>query len=109
LESDRDYCQIGIPLAFIRRKLLQTDSLALAMHAVYTTPKSASNNIIVSHHSGISIDFECAPDETFMLEAENGMIVHSNHWLSPVALSKLKDTGVLVSPCSLYRHTRVRG
>lgn len=108
LESDRDYRQIGVPLALIRRKVLESEQLALAMRAVYTTAKSASNNMIVSHMGGIAIDFECAPDETFQVHAIDGLIVHANHWQSPVALSKLKDTGVVSTPDSLYRDMRVR-
>ncbi len=108
LESDRDYSRLGVPLALIRRKVLEQSHLALAMHAVYTTPKSASNNMIVSQAEGIAIDFECAPDETFQIHPENGLIVHANHWQSAVALAKLKDTGILNTPDSLYRDLRVR-
>ena len=108
LNSDRDYTQRGVPLVLIRRKVLEQPYLALAMHAVYTTPKSASNNMIVSQADGVVIDFECAPDETFQVQAEDGLLVHANHWQSPVALGKLKDTGVLTTPDSLYRDIRVR-
>jgi isopenicillin-N N-acyltransferase-like protein len=109
LESDRDYRQIGVPLALIRRKVLQQRHLALALHAVATTPKSASNNMMVSQAGGIAINFECAPDEAFQLHPENGVLVHANHWLSPVALAKLRDTGIASTPDSLYRDLRVRG
>ena len=108
LECDRDYRQVGVPLALIRRKVLQEQHLALAMRAAYVTPKSASNNIIVSQAGGIAINFECAPDETFQVHAANGLIVHANHWQSPVALSKLRDTGIATTPDSLYRDMRVR-
>ena len=108
LQSDRDYRQTGVPLALIRRKVLQQDNLAHAMHAVYATPKSASNNMIVSHPAGIVIDFECAPDETFQVHPDGGILAHANHWQSPVALSKLKDTGIAATPDSLYRDLRVR-
>lgn len=108
LESDRDYAQVGVPLALIRRKVLEQQHLSLAMRAVYVTPKSASNNMIVSHGAGVAIDFECAPDETFQVHAEQGLLVHANHWQSPVALSKLRDTGVANMPDSLYRDLRVR-
>jgi isopenicillin-N N-acyltransferase like protein len=107
LESDRDYCQIGVPLALIRRKVLESEHVALAMRAVYTTAKSASNNMMVSHCGGVAIDFECAPDETFQVLPERGLLVHANHWVSPVALAKLKDTGILNTPDSLYRDIRV--
>ena len=108
LESDRDYGQVGVPLALIRRKVLDTEHVALAMRAVYATPKSASSNMMVSHKQGVAIDFECAPDETFQVHPERGLMVHANHWQSPVALSKLKDTGIANTPDSLYRDIRVR-
>lgn len=108
LESDRDYKQIGVPLALLRRKALEQEQLALAMRIVYATPKSASNNVMVSHANGVVIDFECAPDETFQVHAERGVVVHANHFQSPVALAKLKDTGIQTTPDSLYRDIRVR-
>ena len=108
LECDRDYCRLGVPLALIRRKVLESAHLALAMHAVCATPKSAANNMMVSHTGGVAIDFECAPDETFRVRAERGVIVHANHFVSPVALAKLRDTGIANTPCTLYRDLRVR-
>jgi isopenicillin-N N-acyltransferase-like protein len=108
LQSDRDYRQVGVPLALIRRKVLENEHLALAMRAVYSTRKSAANNMIVSHREGVAIDFECAPDETFQVHPQNGLLVHANHFVSPVALGKLKDTGIAETPDSLYRDIRVR-
>lgn len=108
LESDRDYRQVGVPLALLRRKALEQERLALAMRIVYATPKSASNNVMVSQAGGIAIDFECAPDETFQVHPDRGVIVHANHFQSPVALAKLKDTGIANTPDSLYRDLRVR-
>jgi isopenicillin-N N-acyltransferase-like protein len=108
LESDRDYKQVGVPLALLRRKALEQERLALAMRIVYATPKSASNNVMVSQAGGIAIDFECCPDETFQVHPERGVIVHANHFQSPVALSKIKDTGIATTPDSLYRDLRVR-
>src|SRR6185436_2630094 len=66
------------------------------------------NNMMISHAGGVAIDFECAPDETFQVHPDRGLIVHANHWVSPVALAKLKDTGVANTPCTLYRDVRVR-
>jgi isopenicillin-N N-acyltransferase-like protein len=34
------------------------------------------------------------------------VLVHSNHWLSPAALVKLRETGVADSPCSFWRQQR---
>jgi isopenicillin-N N-acyltransferase-like protein len=112
LQSDRDYRQLGVPLALIRRKVLEQEHPALAMRAVYATAKSAANNMMVSASTaagqGVAIDFECAPDETFQVHPVDGLLSHANHFVSPVALAKLRDTGVASTPCSLYRDIRVR-
>jgi isopenicillin-N N-acyltransferase-like protein len=108
LESDRDYRRAGVPLALIRRKALDQQYLAKAYSAVSVTEKSCSNNMIVSHRSGLAVDFECAPDETFQVDPVNGLLVHANHFVSPVALSKLQDKGMATMPDSLYRDRRVR-
>lgn len=108
LESDRDYTQEGVPLSLLRRKALEQEQVALAFRILYGTPKSGSNNLMLSHASGFGIDIECAPDESFLVQPEKGVLVHANHWQSPVALSKLKDTGLLSTPDSVYRDRRVR-
>lgn len=108
LESDLDYRDIGVPLPMIRRKILEQEHLALAMHATYVSKKSGSCNMMVSHRNGLALNFECAPDETFLVHPDGGLIVHANHWVSPVALSKLKDKGIASTPDTLYRDTRVK-
>lgn len=108
LRSDRDYSQTGVPLALIRRKVLEQAHFAVAIRAVATTPKSCSNNMMLSHVDGVCLDFECAPDESFLLSASDGLLVHANHFVSTAALSKLRDTGLADSPCSSYRDLRVR-
>ena len=108
LSCDRDYTQKGVPLSLVRRKLLEFEHLALALRTVYCTPKSASNNLMVSHAAGFALNIECAPDESFLIHPQQGMLVHANHFQSPVALAKLKDTGINTTPDSLYRDVRVR-
>jgi isopenicillin-N N-acyltransferase like protein len=109
LDCDRDYQRAGVPLALIRRKMLEQTHLALALRIGYCTPKSGSNNMIISHGpSGLVYDFECAPDETFMVEPQNGLLVHANHWLSPVALTRLKECGMADAPSTFYRQARPR-
>ncbi|RWP50199.1 MAG: acyl-CoA--6-aminopenicillanic acid acyltransferase [Mesorhizobium sp.] len=108
LESDRDYREIGIPLPFIRRRALEAQHFSHAIKVVATTPKSGSNNMILSTAEGFTVDLECAPDEVFAIYPDKDMIVHANHWQSPVALSKLRETGLRDVPDSLYRDHRVR-
>jgi len=108
LECDRDYQSLGVPLGLIRRKVLEQEHFALAAKVVATTPKSCSNNIMIASAAGFGIDFECAPDEAFPLYPDDGLIVHANHWVGAIALSKLRDTGIPHVPESFYRDWRVR-
>jgi isopenicillin-N N-acyltransferase-like protein len=109
LDCDRDYRRAGVPLALIRRKVLEQAHLALALRIAYCTPKSGSNNLIISHAaSGLVYDFECAPDETFMVEPQNGVLVHANHWQSPAALAKLQECAMADAPSTFYRDLRAR-
>jgi hypothetical protein len=108
LESERDFRQEGVPLALIRRKVLEQEHFAFAVRAVAVTPKACSNNMMLSTVHGFAIDFECAPDEAFQIYPSDGLIVHANHWVSPVALAKLRETGLDSVPDSVYRDWRVR-
>lgn len=109
LECERDYRTLGVPLALIRRRVLESAHLAMAVRAVRATPKSASNNMMLSHAGGQAFSFECAPDESFVLHPDRGLLVHANHWVCADALAKLRDTGVGSVPDSVYRDVRVRG
>ncbi|QVQ24368.1 C45 family autoproteolytic acyltransferase/hydolase [Achromobacter deleyi] len=109
LESDRDFRQLGVPLSLIRRKVLEQQHFALAIKAVATTPKSCSNNIMIGMAAGFGVDYECTTDEAFPIYPGNDdLIVHANHWVSEVALGKLRDTGRASTPESAYRDWRVR-
>ena len=109
LDCDRDYQRgPGVPLPFVRRKVLESAHLANAVHVVMATPKLGSNHMAISHCGGEAFGFECAPDETFWLAPEDGLYVHANHWIAPSARAKVKDTGLAETPCSIYRDRRVR-
>jgi isopenicillin-N N-acyltransferase-like protein len=109
LECDRDYQRgPGVPLPFIRRKVLESAYLAEAVRIIFATPKLGSNHMAVSHCGGEAFGFECAPDETFWIAPERGVYVHANHWISDAGRARVKDTGLQETPCSIYRDKRVR-
>lgn len=107
ISCDRDYTQSGVPLSSIRRAALEQQYVALSMQLLAATPKACSSNMIVSQ-DGWVIDFECAPDESFIVMPENGLLTHSNHFMSPVALSKIRDAGLRNAVDTFYRAWRVR-
>jgi isopenicillin-N N-acyltransferase-like protein len=109
LESERDFMQMGVPLSLLRRRVLEEPVFSNALRVIATTPKSCSNNIMLGMAEGFGIDFECAPNEAFPIyPGDDQLIVHANHWVSPVARTKLIDTGCESSPDSYYRDWRVR-
>lgn len=109
LECDRDYQRgPGVPLPFIRRKVLEASHLALAVQTIVSTPKPGSNHMAISHCGGEAFGFECAPDDTFWIAPDRGLYVHANHWIADSARAKVKDTGLAETPDSIYRDKRVR-
>lgn len=107
LASDRDRGREGVPIPLLRRRILQSRSLGVAIGEVYSTPRAVSNNMMLSHAAGVAINLETSPDEVFWLKAQDGLLVHSNHFKSPGALAKVRDISLETSPDSLYRDDRV--
>ncbi|MCC7427009.1 MAG: acyl-CoA--6-aminopenicillanic acid acyltransferase [Alphaproteobacteria bacterium] len=109
LESNLDHKRHGgVPLPLIRRKVLECAHFAEAIRVIAATPKSGSNNLMISSAAGDAIGFECLPDEAIWYRAEAGLMVHANHFVTPAARAKATDRGVLTTPDSLYRDARVR-
>jgi len=107
LSCDRDYTQTGVALSSIRRAALEERHVALAMQYLAATPKACSNNMVISQNGWLA-DFECVPDESFMLLPEDGILTHSNHFMSPVALGKVREAGTKNAVDTFYRAWRVR-
>jgi isopenicillin-N N-acyltransferase-like protein len=85
------------------------------MSILWRTRRFCSNNLMLAQAGvggdgnavGDAVNLECAPDEIFWLTPQHGFLVHANHWLCPVARSKLRELGLAVNPDSLYRQRRV--
>lgn len=108
LKCDRDNSPGGIPIPFIRRRILEQANLNDAINVVYKTPKSFSTNLMISHADGDGINLETVPGETFAVQPDDGLIVHANHFESNAAQAHVVDKGIAVTPCTLYRGRRVR-
>jgi isopenicillin-N N-acyltransferase like protein len=107
LRSEHDSGRDGLPLSLIRRKVLASESFAQAAAHVIETEVSFSNNIMLSMAEGYGVSFEKTPVGTFHQEGQDGLVVHSNHFLSAGALARILDCGLSTSPDSLYRRKRV--
>lgn len=107
LACDRDQGGEGIPIPFVRRRVLTSDTFDEAVEAIYASPRSFSNNMMVSQAGGRAVNLETTPVEIFRVDPERGLMVHANHFRSPVANATVRDTGIDFSPDSLYRDSRV--
>jgi len=108
LQSDQDFGRNGVPIPFIRRRILTCSRFGHAVGSVIRSPRAFSSNHMISDAAGEGISLESAPEEVFWIHPEGGLLVHSNHFKSPVAKGKLKDTGVGRYPDTLYRDRRVQ-
>jgi isopenicillin-N N-acyltransferase like protein len=107
LTSNVDYLEpADVPLVLIRRKMLESSSIAAAMRVLWGSRRFCSNNMMVAQAEGEAFSLECAPNEIFVLEPTADILVHANHWVTDAARVKLEDRGLLTSPDSLYRHRR---
>ncbi|NYT80809.1 peptidase C45 [Alcaligenaceae bacterium] len=108
LGSDRDYQQPAeVPLVLVRRKMLESANICAAMKVLWGARRFCSNNLMLAQAEGEAVNLECAPDEIFWLTPVDGILVHANHWLCPAARAKLQDTGLAMTPDSIYRQRRV--
>ncbi len=113
LGCERDFKTGGrTPLALIRRKFLEAGNLADAMRTAWSHPRACSTNVMLAHAdakagSSEAVNLEMAPDEIFWITPEDGILVHANHWLSPPARAKLRDTGIGITVDTIYRQRRV--
>ncbi len=110
LECEQDFDRTGMPLSMIRRRILEADTFAEAIGAVTAAERAVSNNMTVSQvHGDEAINLETTPDEVFALWPDDrGLFAHANHFQSPAAQVKVRDTSKASrTPCTLYRDRRV--
>ncbi len=106
LRSTRDGSKPGVPVPFIRRRVLNSSRLDRAMGEILNAERAASTNYIVAHESGTIVNFEASPDQVYPVYPERGLLTHSNHFTHLAA--QVQGIGLLTSPDTLYRMHRVR-
>lgn len=106
LRSTLDGSRPGVPVPFIRRRVLNSRRLDRAMGEILNAERAASTNYVVAHESGTIIDFEASPAQVYPIYPERGLLTHSNHFTAVAA--QVQGIGLLTSPDTLYRMHRVR-
>src|SRR6185312_23887 len=106
LRSTLDGSKAGVPVPFIRRRVLNSARVDHAMGEILNAKRAASTNYVIAHESGIIVDFEASPDQVYPVYPEQGLLTHSNHFTAVAA--QVHGIGRLSSPDTLYRMHQAR-
>jgi isopenicillin-N N-acyltransferase-like protein len=87
------------------REVLDADSFAGACQAVTGSPRTCSANFVIGMAGGNLVDIETSPDHASEIRAEDGIVTHSNHFLTPGHGESLLEK---ISPNTLQRADRMR-
>jgi isopenicillin-N N-acyltransferase-like protein len=96
----------GVPTQLLRRSILNAWTFGDAVGPLYQIGRCIASNYLIAHADGEALDIEAAPEGLEHLEPSDGLLVHSNHFLS--AWGRRIDAGIAVLPDTLWRASRVR-
>lgn len=81
LQSVDDSMGTGIPVTFLRRKVLSCDSFLQVKTLIKDVKRSVSCNFMVASAGGFALDLEAHPGGADILEPLNGILTHANHFV----------------------------
>lgn len=92
--------KVGVPHYFLKRMVLEQDSMEGAVELLFKSEKASSENFVITDGSGKICSVECTPHDIEILAAGNGAICHTNHFLSNKFLSQERYVAELPDTCS---------
>lgn len=87
------------------REVLDAERFEDAARPVTDTARTCSANFLIGATGGELVDLESSPDRVGRLDPQDGIITHSNHFLSTGHGDSLLEK---ISPNTLYRADRMR-
>ncbi|MBS3168969.1 peptidase C45 [Candidatus Woesearchaeota archaeon] len=72
----------GVPIHVLLRAILDCSSLSEAQSVILCAPDGKASNVLIADASGNSLDIEFAGKDLFMLNPQESIFVHTNHYLS---------------------------
>ena len=104
LVCDRDAFRPGLPTFIKVRSILNSKTLPDCLKVLMNFEGPNSVNMIIAHREGEVIDVECMPDDTSFLHPEQGILTHTNHFLS--LAFRGRDLGKRLVPDTEIRNYR---
>jgi isopenicillin-N N-acyltransferase-like protein len=107
LLSNSDKVSPGVPLvSVVARKILNSETIRDAIYSVSKAKRAASINYMIAHAGGEAVDLEVTPDDIGIIHPENGILTHSNNFISVNV--NVKDLGKTIFSDSPIRWNRMR-
>ena len=88
-----DGWRVGFPRYLLSRLALTQSSLADAMEVVSNVYRASSRNLIMMDKDGNSLDLETVPNKIGIIEPNNGLLAHSNHFIASELLGEERKQG----------------
>ncbi|MDR1965632.1 MAG: C45 family peptidase [Synergistaceae bacterium] len=82
LQSVCDRRGVGIPVTFLRRRILSCRTFDEAIGVVKNSRREVSCNLMIASSDGRAADLETYPGGFDLIEPEGGMITHANHFVA---------------------------
>jgi isopenicillin-N N-acyltransferase-like protein len=106
LASSRDGSNLYQKPFHVRcREVLDAERFEEAVRPVTGTPRTCSANYVIGAAGGEIVNVESSPDHVSRLDPEDGVVTHSNHFLTAGHGESLLEK---IAPNTLYRAGRMR-
>ncbi|MGH2377594.1 MAG: C45 family autoproteolytic acyltransferase/hydrolase [Candidatus Limnocylindria bacterium] len=73
---------MGVPQPIIRRRILESTDMQVALRSVFESRQSLCSNLLLTHRDGFAIDLETTPDRHGWVYPTDGLLVHTNHFIA---------------------------
>lgn len=98
--------RVGLPTTILWRCILEQESVAEAEKFIANTYRAKSNTFVLGDRTGHVSIVETTVDRSRKLEAEDGLLVHTNHYLHPDLMAEERFYDLADSRARL---TRLKG
>jgi isopenicillin-N N-acyltransferase-like protein len=72
---------LRLPQPYIRRRILDSWDFQEALEAIFHSQQSVCSNLLLTHRDGFAIDIETTPGRHAWGYPEDGVLVHTNHFV----------------------------
>jgi len=97
-----------VPFLLMMRSALNAENFTRSLQAILRAKCGVPGNLLFAHRDGETIDLEVTPDDVGIVHDKDGILTHSNHFLTFTNRADFKDLFKKFVPNSLFRYHRAR-